>query len=275
MSSKNYYEKYLTMNILIGSGIVLIILLIIYIIMNFLSIKNFNDQSIISIINISATLIIGLLSFIGVMINLKHNYQIMEYTEKSEFVQLRFKDSKKAIYELFIFIQITLVVYKDIKSCYDNDSYEETKILYLDPRSFLIMQFIQIISNTYLLNNLPKNLRHEFEYKFANRVNNVETIDSKKSLKKILEYKHLILNYIPHINEYEKFIEEFRNDIFIDNKSLAFESYYCSDIKEEELLNNFTDIFNRIEKEPIKDIILKDMDLKRKETNFKEIFGEK
>ena len=66
MSSKNYYEKYLTMNILIGSGIVLIILLIIYIIMNFMSIKDFNDQSIISIINISATLIIGLLSFNGI-----------------------------------------------------------------------------------------------------------------------------------------------------------------------------------------------------------------
>lgn len=272
MKSKNFRNKYLTMNILIGIAVILIISLMFYIIINIFSIKNFNDEFFINMVNISATLILGLLSFIGVMINLKHNYQLMEYNEKSEFVQLRFKDSKKAIYELFIFIEITFVVYQDIKNCFNKDSYEESKILYLDPRSFLIMQFVQIISNTYLLNNLPKNLRNELEYKFANRKFNRVTEESINILNRILKYKHFMVNYITHINEYEKFIKEFKEDIFIDNKSLVFKYYCSSDIKEEELLNHFINIFNRIEEESIKDIILKDMDLERKATNFKEIF---
>ena len=126
---------------------------------------------------------------------------------------------------------------------------------YLSSRAFLVMQFINLISNYELLNELPYTLRIKIESGFLNfNGDNFEILRDKSKLKKILLEKCFINDYtssfkIIKFNKsskslqnnitYNKFITEFNSQVDIEMKESVFKYYYeFKNIKTEDFYNH-------------------------------------
>lgn len=109
----------------------------------------------------------GSITLIGILINFKFNMDLMEYNNElfdenlnSRFLQLRYTHSKNAINLLKREIQITLLVYNYIKTNVEN---KDVGIECLSGHAYLIMQFVNLISNPELMDDLPITLKGDFE----------------------------------------------------------------------------------------------------------------
>ena len=122
------YNKY---NILIISLIIILIALT-YLILQIFYTKVINYEPYV----IYSSLIATTITSIAIILNIKYQEKLMKQNETKEFIQLRFKESKKAILELKLYIEKTLAVYNGINSSNHTEIHNHS-------RSFLIMQFVK------------------------------------------------------------------------------------------------------------------------------------
>ena len=222
---------------------------------------------------IYASLIIGLISSIGLFINLINNIETKEQTNRliqenvnNRFIQLRFNDSKRAIHDLIIFLQSSVNVYYRIIDLYGHEKHDNSKVL--SPRAFLIMQFINIISNTLLLNDLPYSLRKFIENKFEDKLK--PTFDGSS-----MEMIDFMSNEVGSsfsaldLDEYKEFIYQFF-EIKNQNQNVIFFKYYYEspEITEEELLNHFNDILNILSSYTVEELILWDENIEIEKIDY-------
>lgn len=227
----------------------------------------------IAIKTIYASLIIGLISSIGLFINLINNIETKEQTNRliqenvnNRFIQLRFNDSKRAIHDLIIFLQSSVNVYYRIIDLYGHEKHDNSKVL--SPRAFLIIQFINIISNTLLLNDLPYSLRKFIENKFEDKLK--PTFDGSS-----MEMIDFMSNEVGSsfsaldLDEYKEFIYQFFEIKNQNQNVIVFKYYYESpEITEEELLNHFNDILNILSSYTVEELILWDENIEIEKIDY-------
>lgn len=231
-------------------------------------IENFGIANSIALFAIFITVLSTLYS------NYKNDINIKKQMKKSEetlFIQLRFDDAKQGINDLIIYLESTLGLYDQLEKL--NKSNIDAKEQYLSPRAFLVMQFINIISNYELLLKLPITLRTQIqtlindEYLFLN-------IKDDERFKNLLQeygfendYTHyfniiksknppkVIQNYLL----YTKFISEFNNAPDYEMHESVFRYYYgFKKIKTKDFYNHFYDIYLELTTKSVENIILKD-----------------
>lgn len=161
-----------------------------------------------------ASLIIGIISFIGVIINFKNNEELkiqnnelMEQNIETRYLELRFKESKSAVFELNGFLKNTLYIYEKLKNLYNTNW--EFKELYIPSYDFLVMQLTKINSNSLLMKNLPLYLQKELDVILKNEyipngINSKEDI----ALYYIIHPRKIILK-LDFLPIYLNFINEF------------------------------------------------------------------
>lgn len=128
--------------------------------------------------SIYSTLIVALVSFISISINTKYtqeslnqNIDLLNENKKDLFVQLRYADAKMGIDNLMVYLETTFGIYHQIVSLYNSNNPEKNK--YLSHRAFLILQYINIISNEEMLFKLPSSLKTNIESKFEDFLMNL------------------------------------------------------------------------------------------------------
>ena len=151
------------------------------------------------------------------------------------------------------YIELSFGIYEQLIDLDKSNISEKEK--YLSSRAFLVMQFINLISNYELLNELPYTLRIKIESGFLNfNGDNFEILRDKSKLKKILLEKCFINDYtssfkIIKFNKsskslqnnitYNKFITEFNSQVDIEMKESVFKYYYeFKNIKTEDFYNH-------------------------------------
>lgn len=238
--------------------LIICVLIIFYFIIQIYSNIHTNKGDILTVINTMYTsLILGGISLIAVIISSLNNKKILEQNEKSRFIELRFKDTKNSIYYLKSFLWKTIVIHKQLSVfCKLN---ENIKSISLPPRSFLIMQFINLINDENLLKNLPISLSDELQNKFEDRELNYGTnIPIEEDLYISSPKKDAHLNFIKAKNEYFDFIKQFNENNFSEHKKNVFKAYILSDISEDEILLHFKDFCKHVTSKSIEELILED-----------------
>lgn len=224
-----------------------------------------------------ASLFMGSITFIGILINVKHNMDLMKHNNElfdenlnSRFLQLRYNESKQAINSLKRELEITLLVYDYIKKYVEN---KDIGIDCLSGHAFLVMQFVNLISDYDLLDDLPLTLKGNFEKKFE------KIVMSNPVYTPSLKYLEIIDNSptydipnipFPYYIEYKQFIDKFKEANHVIQNKHVFSCYYESDnISEEDLFNHFNHILNEIINNPIEKLILRNRDVEIIKEDYK------
>lgn len=230
-----------------------------------------------SIKTVFASLFMGSITGIGILINIKHNSDLMKYNNElldenlnSRFLQLRYSESKRAINTLKRELQITLLVYDYIKKYVEN---KDIGIPCLSAHAFLVMQFVNLISDYELLDDLPISIKGNFEKKFEKIV----CTDPVRTPS--LEYLEIIENSptldiqdipFPYYIEYKQAIDKFKESTQIIQNRHVFSCYFESDnISEEDLFTHFNQVLNDIINNTIEYLILRDRDVEILKEDFK------
>lgn len=224
------------------------------------------------------TMIMALVSAITLTVSMKQNdktnkntNKLLEQNEKTRFIQLRYSHTKKARDDLLWLLSSTMHIYKQLKSFHKKNK-NEFSVGIMEPRDFLIMVFIMIISDKDLLDNLPVSFISEFEHKFEERVDYLW--GDKKDLFLIMNsYYMFVAKAIPDYDNYKKFIMNFIN-IIDDHNANFFVSYQKSKISTEEFENHFNETINKFLNNTLEQIILEDMDMKLKQIDYKKYFDD-
>lgn len=227
----------------------------------------------ITIKTIYTSLIIGLISSIGLFINLMNNIQTKEQTNRliqeninNRFIQLRFSETKRAIHDLVIFLQSSINVYYRIIDLYGHEKPNNSKVL--TPRAFLIIQFINIISNTLILNDLPYSLRKFIENKFEDKLNPIFDESSEEMINYMANEIGSSFSALD-LDEYKEFIYQFFEIKNQNQNLIVFKYYYESpEITEKELLNHFNDILNILSSYTVEELILWDENIKIEKIDY-------
>ena len=253
----------------------------------FFSNPDANKDIISSNITVYASLIVGLISAIGIIYSNKHTIESIKLTEKtlknseislnqtnqlinqnedSLFVQLRFHEVEKALYILMNELQLTLRIFDELLKL-NSDK------LCFDPRGFLLMQYINIVSDIDLLKDVPVKLRSELQYPFLGRLGpnlsdgawDYLDIMNNYYADELFEtiYEELYLSY-----EFEKIIIRFNENCRSDYFMRIFLSYYSSDITIREMAELMAYIIDRISKNKPENLILEEKDLKMDEKPY-------
>lgn len=243
--------------------IIIFIAGIVYCLHNIFCVK-YDDNT---IKTIYASLIIGSISSIGLFINIINNIESRNQTEKliqeninNRFIQLRFNSCKRAVHDLTIFLQSSINIYYRIIDLY---GYERTKRSHnLSPKAFLVMQFVNIITDTLLLNDLPYSLRKFIEDKFENNIK-PDFDDSSREMLEIIGNEYHSSSSALDLDEYKEFIHKFIETGSTSQNAIVFKYYYeSSNITEEELLYHFNNILNILTSHTIEELILMDENIK-------------
>lgn len=237
-------------------------------------------KSVIELVASFSNVLIALISIIILLINKKHNEKTIRQTnelikqnEENLFIQLRYADAHRAINDLIKYIEATFGIYEQLVDLEKSNIPEKEE--YLSPRAFLVMQFINIISNYELLIKLPVTLRVKIESGFLDFTGeNFEILRDNTKFNKILEEKGFINDYessfkIIRLNKlsksiqnniaYNKFIDEFNSTEDIEMNEVVFKYYYgFKNIKTEDFYNHFDNIHNELTTNSTAKLILND-----------------
>ena len=186
-------------------------------------------------------------------------------------LQLNYNDSKQAINKLKRELQMTLFLYNHIRKHVENTN--NLNFECLSGRAFLVMQFINFISDLELLDNLPITLRGNFEKKFEDNLSsNPVATDFSKYLEIIKNSPTVDIQNLPfpYYIEYKEVIDKFKNSISKNQNEHMFFLYFESkNISEEDLFNHFEEVFNDLINNTIEDLILRDRDVEIIKKEFK------
>lgn len=220
--------------------------------------------------------------FITILSTLYSNYrndlrikQQMKENQESLFIQLRFDDAKIGLNDLIICLELTLGLYKQLLNLSETNIPEKDN--YLTPRAFLVMQFINIISDYELMLKLPITFRTKLETTLINKYdeNNSEKLKYDQKFNEILienEYKNDYINQfniitsnkypkkvIQNYIKYKQFIKKFNRTEDIEMHETMFKYYYgFKKIKTEDFYNHFNNIYQELVTTSTEEIILKD-----------------
>lgn len=220
---------------------------------------------------------IGIISLIGVISNMKHNNItrkqtnfLIEQNIETRFIQLRFECTKQVQNELLWILQSTMTIYSQLKIVKNEGNPFNSMVM--SPRDFLILQFINLISNKNILFDLPVYLRSYLENKFKERVTYSNNMNNGiMTLIKNDSYLKVSIQIIDSMDEYKKYIKCFRDNL--DNyKEKIFVSYQESNITEKEFENHFNSIINELANNNVEYLILKDKNLSFKKIDYKQYF---
>ena len=283
------FKKYLNLtNILI----VICLLLIIYFSINmgslFVEINNNQTLTVgskLDVLSIYSTLIVLLVSIISLSINTKYTQvslnqtnDLIEENKKDRFVQLRYADAKMGIDKLKVYLESTFGIYHQLDNLHNSDNPE--KIGYLSTRAFLVLQYINIISNDKMLFGLPITLKNDIESKFIDFCDEsiLDTIYDVQKFNELLESLGFVDDYqdcfniikskdfpekaIQNFFSYQSSIIEFNSQDDYELQESVFRYYYgLKNIKTEDFYKHFEDIYNDLKFHSIEELILKDYDL--------------
>ena len=248
-------------NILIGICIAFIIIFSLGIICIFnKTIQNpeLLDKSMITLAGTLSSLIVASVSLITLLMSRKNTLATMKQSENNLFIQLRYEKAHRGINDLSILIDLTLGIYKQIQYLNKRDIPEKNE--YLSPRSFLIIQFINIISNYELMLKLPITLRTKLETDLINKYdeNASKKINDDEKFSELLKELEFVNDYheqykiiksssptykIKNSIKYNQFIKEFNNYEDCEMHENMFMWYYgFKKIKTEDIFNHFNDI---------------------------------
>lgn len=237
-------------------------------------------KSVIELVASFSNVLIALISIIILLINKKHNEKTIRQTnelikqnEENLFIQLRYADAHRAINDLIKYIESTFGIYEQLVDLEKSNIPEKEE--YLSPRAFLVMQFINIISNYELLIKLPVTLRVKIESGFIDFTGeNFEILRDNTKFNKILEEKGFINDYesgfkIIRLNKpsksiqnniaYNKFIDEFNSVEDIEMNEVVYRYYYgFKNIKTEDFYNHFDNIHKELTTKSTAELILND-----------------
>ena len=262
---------------------IILIFILIFLIFGSIFLANPNDDKniISSNITVYASLVVGLISAIGITYSNKHTLKSLKLSEKSLekseisiqqtndlinqnydslFVQLRFHEVEKALYDLMNELQLTLRIFDELLKL-NSDK------LCFDHKGFLLIQYVNIVSDLVLLKNIPVKLRSELQYPFLSRLG-PNLIDKAWDYLDVMNnfydgdlfetiYEELYLSY-----EFEQIIIKFNSNCRSDYFARIFLSYYSSNVTVREIAELMAYIIDRISKNKPEDLILEEKDLK-------------
>lgn len=206
---------------------------------------------------------------------IKQTKELIKQNENNLFIQLRYEKTHRGINDLLNYIDLTLGIYNQLQNLSKTNNPEKEK--YLSPRAFLVMQFINIISDYELLLKLPITLKTKLETDLINKydenaskkINNDEKFaellrgyEFKKDYE--LQYNLIKSDFvpkkiIPNFIKYNQFIKEFNE--FEDsemNENMFIWYYGFKKIKTEDFYNHFNNIRQELITNSTEDLILKD-----------------
>ncbi|WP_296789802.1 hypothetical protein [uncultured Methanobrevibacter sp.] len=282
MEFKEYFN-------LIYIVIVLCVILIIYFSMNagFLFIEIYHNetltiQSKLDTVSIYSSLIVVLVSIISISITTKYardslnqTNELIEENKKDLFIQLRFDGTKRGVDKLIKYLESTFGVYNQLVNLYNSDNPEKDK--YLSPRAFLVLQYVNIISNEELLFELPDSLKTNIESGFIN-------FNDESILTRIYDYSNFneLLKKYGFVDDYHKYfsiitsknpptkviqnyisyqscINEFNAEKDYELQESVFRYYYgFKKITVEDFYNFYVDIYNDLKFHTTEELILRD-----------------
>ena len=282
------FKKYLNLtNILIA----ICILLIIYFSINmgslFIEVKNNQTMTVdskLGTVSIYSTLIVLLVSIISLSINTKYTQlslnqtnDLIEENRKDLFVQLRYADTKMAFDKLDVYLASTFGIYHQLVGLHN--SHNPEKMRYLSPRAFLVVQYINIISNDEMLFGLPITFKKEIESKFIDLDDSsiLDIIYDVPKFNELLESLSFVDDYYDCFNilkssewpekaiqnffSYQSSIKEFNSQEDHELQESVFRYYYgLKNIKTEDFYEHFVDIYNTLKFNSIEKLILRDYD---------------
>lgn len=263
-------------NILI---VVLITLIVIFLLgIFFIIYKTIQNPKVLSepMINLAGTLsslIVASVSVIALLVNRKNTLETIKQNENNLFIQLRYEKAHKAINKLNNEIVLTLGLYEQIQDL--NKKNIPAKKEYLSPRAFLVMQFINIISDDELLVGLPISLRAKLENNLINKFDkNYSGIRDNKKFSRMLDELNFERDYEEQFNilksdypnykisnsiKYNQFIKKFNDYEDYEMHEHVFMYYYgCKKIKTEDIYNHLNNILHESESNSTEYLILKD-----------------
>ena len=222
--------------------------------------------------NIFVSLFMVSITFMGILFNVLHNISLIDENLNTRYLQIMYKDSKSAINHLKIDLQITIDLYRFLKTSLD---YNDCEIDILSPHAFLVMQFINIISDCKLLDDLPILIRGNLEKKFSQELLLEPEYGPSSKYLKIMEntpsrgYDELPFHYYI---EYKSFVDKFMNSNYLIQSKYLFSCYFESkNISEERLFNHYNEILNDLINNRIDELILRERDIKIEQINYKDV----
>lgn len=269
------YKNYLTKsNILIFVCVIIILLLILFIGHNLVGAYNnttLSSDTKLTASSICGSLIVALISVIAIVINTDltkksieqtnenieenriHNQktinqtnELIEQNEENRYIQLRFENVQKSLIKLSHELQLTIVVYDELKKL------NSEKLLF-NPRGFILMQYVNLIENNELLDYVPLKLRVDFDSRFIKRINQniiddvvddyVREINSYNRC----NYDNIVQENLKNNLEFEDVVNKFNKNCSSNYFIQKFKSYYSSDIDGDELEKHMEDIIQEIE----------------------------
>lgn len=190
--------------------------------------------------------------------SLKQNSELIKQNENFLFIQLRFHHAEDALYDLMNELQLTILIYNELCSI-------QTEELYFNPRGFLMLQYVNLISNLDLLKYIPVKLRSEFQYSFLNRLGglNEESLEYVELLNSYedLEINNIAKEKIISFFEYSDCINNFNRNCCSGYFVNHFRLYYSSNISNEEMLNLMVKVIDEISHSKPEDLILAEKNL--------------
>lgn len=97
-------------------------------------------------------------------------------------MQLRFHDAEQSLYKLMNELQLALLIYHDLKEI-------DASELFFNPRGFLLIQYLNLVSDIDLLEHIPLTLRSKFQYPFLKRLHLPPNKESEKYINQINSYE--------------------------------------------------------------------------------------
>ena len=236
-------------------------------------------------VSIYSTLIVLLVSIISLSINTRYTQislnqtnDLIEENRKDLFVQLRYADAKMAMDKLDVYLASTFGVYHQLVLLHNSDNPEKGR--YLSPRAFLVLQYINIISNDEMLFGLPITFKKDIESKFIDLGDGsiLETIYDVQKFNELLGSLGFVDDYqdcfniiksmdwpekaIQNFFSYQSSIKEFNSQEDYELQESVFRYYYgLKNIKTEDFYKHFVDIYNTLKFHSIGELILRDYDL--------------
>ena len=283
------FKKYFNLtNFLIFICVCLIIYFLINMGSLFIEVKSnqtLTVESKLDAVSIYSTLIVLLVSIISLSINTRYTQislnqtnDLIEENRKDLFVQLRYSDAKMAIDKLDVYLASTFGVYHQLVLLHNSDNPEKGR--YLSPRAFLVLQYINIISNDEMLFGLPITFKKDIESKFIDLGDGsiLETIYDVQKFNELLGSLGFVDDYqdcfniiksmdwpekaIQNFFSYQSSIKEFNSQEDYELQESVFRYYYgLKNIKTEDFYKHFVDIYNTLKFHSIEELILRDYNL--------------
>lgn len=191
--------------------------------------------------------------------SLNQTSNLIEQNEKNLFIQLRFHNAEKALYTLMNELQLSILIYYDLKELASDE-------LFFNPRGFLLAQYLNLVSDIQLLEFIPLKLRSEFQYNFLNRLHNPPSNESEAYIEQLNLYKSLnktiiIQSKIIRYYEFEKVIKKFNENCISGHFLHTFKLYYSSCISEIEMEEHMKRIITEIANHKPEELIMDEMNL--------------